>query len=90
VNLYRPILHPQQKWRDDGYDKMADYSICFIDVATGVPLSPIEPRTASYILPNYVPIDLSTMVAKIRFTTANGVRWETPTKGMGSGEPVRL
>ena len=31
-----------------------------------------------------------TVVAKVQFTAANGVRWETPTKGAGIGEPVRL
>jgi hypothetical protein len=41
-------------------------------------------------MPSYVRTDLSNVVAKVRFTTADGVRWETPTKGEGSGEPTRL
>jgi hypothetical protein len=47
-------------------------------------------RTAKYQMPSYVRTDLSNVVAKVRFTTADGVRWETPTKGEGSGEPTRL
>ena len=54
------------------------------------PLTPIEPRTADYQTPIYIPIDVSNVVAKVEFTTADGVRWETPTKGSGSGEPMRL
>ncbi|MGE2717902.1 hypothetical protein ACQI4L_27905 [Mycolicibacterium litorale] len=39
---------------------------------------------------NFAPIDLSTVIIKIQFTTANGVRWETSTIGSGMGQPVRL
>ena len=35
-------------------------------------------------------VDLSDVVVKIQFTTANGVRWEVPTKAETSGDPVRL
>jgi hypothetical protein len=40
--------------------------------------------------PDYLPIDLSKVEIRIRFSTANGVRWETPTRGTGTGEPTRL
>jgi hypothetical protein len=40
--------------------------------------------------PEYVPIELSNVEIRVRFKTANGVRWETPTEGVGTGEPKRL
>jgi hypothetical protein len=41
-------------------------------------------------VPDYVFPDLSEVRINVRFTTANGVRWETPTQGVGSGEPVQV
>jgi hypothetical protein len=35
-------------------------------------------------------VDLSDVVVKIQFTTANGVRWEVPTKAETSGDPCDL
>lgn len=54
------------------------------------PLTEPTARTAGYQHPNYEPIDLANVVVKVRFTTADGVRWETPTEGGSAGEPVRV
>ncbi|MGC2380721.1 MAG: hypothetical protein WA622_26970 [Mycobacterium sp.] len=92
VGLHRPILKPHIELDDRAFDRLVEYEICFIHHAEDRPLRPkvTTGPAANYLVPNYVPTDLSTVVAKIRFTTANGVRWETPTNGAGSGEPVRL
>jgi hypothetical protein len=89
TSTHRPILMPIQGL-DDTFDTLADFVIRFVNPTDGRPLAPIEPRTANYQVPSYVPTDVSKVVVKIRFTTADGVRWETPTKGHGSGEPTRL
>jgi hypothetical protein len=88
-STHRPILMPSQGL-EDTFDTLADFVICFMHPTEERLLAPIEPRTANYQFPNYVPPDFSTVVVKLRFTTADGVRWETPTKGNGSGEPVRI
>jgi hypothetical protein len=87
-NTHRPILMPSQGLQDT-FDTLAHFVICFMHPTEDRPLAPIEPRTADYQIPSYLPPDLSNVVAKVQFTTADGVRWETPSKGSGSGEPVR-
>ena len=74
----------------DTFDTLAHFVICFMHPTEERPLAPIEPRTADYQIPSYVRTDVSNVVAKVQFTTADGVRWETRTKGSGSREPVRL
>ena len=70
-------------------DTLADFVIRFVDPTDGGLLGTIEPRTANYPIPSYVPIDVTNVVVKVRFTSADGVRWETPSKGHGAGEPTR-
>jgi hypothetical protein len=89
TSTHRPIQMPSQGL-DDTFDTLADFVIRFVHPAEDRPLAPINPRTANYKIPSYLPIDLSNVVAKVQFTTADGARWETPTKGEGSGEPTRL
>jgi hypothetical protein len=89
TNTHRPILMPTQGL-DDTFDTLAYFVLRFLDPTEDRPLAPINPRTASYPHPSFLPIDLSNVVVKVRFTTADGVRWETPTKGEGSGEPTPL
>jgi hypothetical protein len=88
-STHRAILMPNQGV-EDTFDTLAHFVICFMHPTEERPLAPIEPRTADYQIPSHVRTDLSNVVAKVQFTTADGVRWETPTKGSGSGEPVRL
>lgn len=87
---HRPILMPNQGVQEDTFDTLAYFVVRFMHPTENRPLAPIEPRTANYQIPSYVRTDLSNVVAKVRFTTADGVRWETPTKGEGSGEPTQL
>ena len=88
-STHRPILMPSQGV-EDTFDTLAHFVIRFMHPTEERPLAPIEPRTADYPIPSYMRTDVSSVVAKVQFTTADGVRWETPTKGSGSGEPVRL
>jgi hypothetical protein len=89
TSVHRPILKPSQGL-DDTFDTLADFVISFVHPTEERPLAPIEPRTAGYQHPSYVRTDVSNVIAKVQFTTAHGVRWETPTKGAGSGEPARI
>jgi hypothetical protein len=87
-STHRPILKPNHGL-DDTFDTLAHFVIRFMHPTENRPLGPIEPRTANYLIKSYVRPDFSNIVVKVRFTSAHGVRWETPTKGQGSGEPVR-
>jgi hypothetical protein len=87
--LHRPILMPSQDIQDT-YDTVAEFVICFMHPTEDRPLAPIDPRTADYKIPNYVPTDLANVVVKVQFTTPDGVRWEMPSNGNGAGEPVRI
>jgi hypothetical protein len=89
TRTHRPILKPSQGL-DDTFDTLTYFRFTFLHPAEDRPLAPIDPRTAEYKIPSYVRTDLANVVAKVRFTTADGVRWETPTKGEGSGEPGRV
>ncbi|MFN3007032.1 hypothetical protein [Mycolicibacterium wolinskyi] len=90
TNTHRPILKPSQGV-EDTYDTLAYFVVMFHDPADPErPLGTVEPRTASYQVPSYIPLDMSEVVVHVRFTTADGIRWETPTKGLGSGEPTRV
>jgi hypothetical protein len=90
TSTHRPILKPNQGL-DDTYDTLAYFVVMFQDPTDpDRPLGTVEPRTASYPIPSYIPLDMSEVVVRVRFTTADGVRWETPTKGLGSGEPMRV
>jgi hypothetical protein len=89
TETHRPVLMPSQGL-DDTFDTLAYFVIRFMHPTEDRPLAPIEPRTANYQIPSSVRTDLTNVVAKVRFTTADGVRWETSTKGEGSGEPTRL
>lgn len=89
TKTHRPILMPSQGL-DDTFDTLAYFTFRFMHPTEDRVLAEIEPRTANYKIPSYVRIDLTSVVAKVRFTTADGVRWETPTKGAGSGEPTRV
>jgi hypothetical protein len=84
VNLHRAILQPvgdiPEESRTSPY---VSYDICFLDATEDRPLRAEENDT-------WKKIHLTNVVAKIRFTTANGVRWEMASKGTGGGEPVRL
>lgn len=88
TSTHRPILKPAQGL-EDTLDTLADFVIRFVN-RDGELLATVEPRTSNYPIPSYVPIDVSKVVVKVRFTTADGVRWETPSKGHGAGEPTRL
>jgi hypothetical protein len=89
TSTHRPILMPSQGV-EDTFDTLAYFVIRFLHPTADRPLAPIEPRTAKLPVPRYVRTDLSNVVVKVRFTTADGARRETPTKGAGSGEPARV
>lgn len=89
TRTHRPILKPNQSF-DDTFDTLAYFRFTFLHPTKDRPLAPIDPRTTNYKIPSYVRTDVSNVFAKVQFTTADGVRWETPTKGEGTGEPVRV
>lgn len=86
----RPILMPTAG-ADDTFDTVVEFIIRFVHPIDDEAFEPpIDPRTVGYQHPSFLPIDLAKIVAKVQFTTADGVRWETPTDGPGAGAPVRL
>lgn len=89
TSTHRPILKPSEGI-EDTYDTLAHFRFRFLHPTEDRPLAPIHPRTANYPHQSYLPIDLANVVAKVQFTAADGVRWETPTKGEGAGEPIRV
>lgn len=88
-STHRPILMPTHGTQDT-FDTLAYFVVRFMHPTEDRALASIEPRTANYPVKSYVRADFSNVVVKVRFTTADGVRWETPTKGEGAGEPTRL
>jgi hypothetical protein len=86
---HRPILMPSQGG-EDTVSTLVEFAVSFRDPAEDSPLVPVAKHFPASGLSQYVKTDVSEVVAKIRFTTANGVRWEAPTQGAGAGEPARL
>lgn len=87
---HRPILMPHPAEFDDVYNTVAEFSVAYLHPTQEEILAPIEKRTAHFQYPNRVPIDPSAIRARVRFTTADGVRWELSTDKSGSGDPVRV
>jgi hypothetical protein len=87
--LHRPILKPSQSF-EDSHDTLADFVFLFMHPTEDEPLAPLDAHGARYQVASYLPTDVSNVVAKVQFTTADGVRWETPSKGAGTGEPLRI
>ncbi len=50
----------------------------------------VEQQTPMKTLIRYKDIDLTKVIVKVRFTTANGLRWEATTDGAATGETVRV
>ena len=86
--LERPILMPNDNLKDK-YSTIAEFAVLFMDQEGGW-IGEVNPRTADYQTPSWMPIDVTTVVLTIHFTTADGVRWSVLTTGPGAGEPVRL
>lgn len=88
-NLFYPLLMPQTTDKPaDSFTREIRYHVWFMHPTEGKPL--VEPILRSGGAPEYEQIDVSKVVLRVRFTTANGVRWETPTSGAHSGQPLRL
>ncbi|TLH61001.1 hypothetical protein C1S79_25770 [Mycolicibacterium phocaicum] len=85
---YKPILK-SHRGGDDTVDTVFELSIRFGDPEES-PLAEVVPRTAGYVHPSYKSIDLAKVVVRIRFTTANGIRWEMACSELGAGEPIRI
>lgn len=86
---HRPILMPSQGV-EDTVSTLVEFAVSFRHPTEDSPLAPVARDFPASGLSQYARTDVSKVLAKIRFTTANGVRWETPTQGAGAGEPVRL
>jgi sugar phosphate isomerase/epimerase len=86
--LYCPMLGPEAEHKDAGAG--VRYYVWFMHPTTDEPLAEVAIERTPKTPREYVPIDPSTVEIRFRFRTANGVRWETPTRVAGTGEPVRL
>ena len=89
VSSKQSILRP---WQNDlKYEEMIEFEIQFLHPAEDKTLVPqIEKRVPGGTMTLYKRVDPSKVVAKIQFTTASGIRWETLTNGAGTGETARL
>jgi hypothetical protein len=85
---YHPILRPLQD--DDDQTRVISHNIWFMHPTEDKTLQEVVEGKRPDGLTRYAPIDLSRVIVKIQFTTANGVHWETPTSGQTTGDPHRL
>ncbi len=86
---FSPLLKPRQS-NDDLFIEVLVLAVQFVDSDTNQPLATPNPRTANFGVPTYLPIDLSEVAIRVRFTDASGTLWETATDGAGSADPVRI
>lgn len=84
-----PILRP---WNNDlKYEEKAEFEIQFFHPETGETLVPkVDHTVPGGVVEMYLRVDPTTVTARIQFTTANGIRWETVTDGAGTGETRRV
>ena len=87
-HLHCPMLGPEAEQRDAG--TAMRFYVWFMHPTKDEPLAEVAIERTPKAPREYVPIDLSTVEIRFRFRTANGVRWETPTRVAGTGEPVRV
>jgi hypothetical protein len=93
VDLHRPILKPHTDEDDHSPIKLASHRVTFLHHDEDKPLlgiEPVSPDSPPTAFPRYLMPDISKVVISIRFTTADGIRWEVSTEGMGGGEPRRV
>jgi hypothetical protein len=88
VARHLPVLRP---WNNDlRYEEMAEFEIQFLHPQTGETLVPkLDHKVPGGVVEMYQRVDPTTVTARIRFTTASGIRWETITHGVGTGETRR-
>lgn len=83
------ILTPHQS--DQTYKEMIEFAVEFLDANEDKTIVPVvDHYPGGQGLSIFEQIDLSKIVVKVQFTTATGVRWETSTRGGGTGETVRV
>ncbi|MGA8332041.1 MAG: hypothetical protein WB777_22530 [Mycobacterium sp.] len=89
VARHLPVLRP---WNNDlKYEEMVEFEIEFLRPSTGETLVPRKDHEVpSGVIPMWQRVDPSTVTAEIQFTTPNGIRWETLTDGVGTGETRRV
>lgn len=83
------VLRPHRS--DDSYEEMAEFNVELMRPEkdeTIIPVTGYYPGGSQ--LPIYAAVDLSTVIIKVRFTTASGVRWEAPIRGDIREEPIRV
>jgi hypothetical protein len=96
TRLGRPTVGRQlsvlRPWNNDlKYEEMVEFEIQFLHPSKDETLVPkVDHKVPGGVVPMYEPVELSTVVAKIQFTTPNGIRWETITDGAGTGETRRV
>lgn len=88
VGTRRRILMPGTESHDRSWDRVAEFEVCFLDPTEDRPVRPIVPSI--FQMPVYAQQDLSETAVQIRFTAANGVRWQVLTMGVVMTEPERL
>ena len=88
IGTYHAILRPLED--DTDATRVLSHNIWFMHPTEDETLQEVVEGQRPDGQTKYAPINLSRVVVKIQFTTANGVHWETPTSGQTTGEPKRL
>jgi hypothetical protein len=89
VNRKQAILRPWQP--DQKIEESIEFDVEFLHPTEDVTVVPkAEQQTPRGTLIRYMDVDLTKVIVKVRFTTANGLRWEATTDGAATGETVRV
>ena len=93
TRLGRPTVGRQlsvlRPWNNElKYEEMVEFEIQFLHPSKDETLVPkMDHKVPRGVVEMSKSVDPATVVAKIQFTTPNGMRWETVTDGAGTGEP---
>ncbi|MBV8861414.1 MAG: hypothetical protein JO259_06095 [Mycobacterium sp.] len=83
------VLRP---WQSDlKHEETVEFEIQFLHPTKDETLIPRkDDKVPGGTVTLYQRVDPTTVTAKFRFTTADGIRWETTTAGAGTGTPKRV
>ena len=85
-----PILLPHPAEYDDSFNTLIEYHIDYMQPDADDLVIQEDPEESIFIMRDRKLVDVSKVTVKIRFTSADNVRWEMPSEGTRSGDPVRL
>lgn len=88
-HLNKPVLMPVDGY-DDKFHTVAEFDVTFYHPTEDRLLADINPETAGYQIPSYLPIDLDEVHGYIKYTLADGSDWLVVTTGAHASEPQQV